>query len=81
MKFLTTEEMNLTDSIKSTTDNNVMPTLLECMNCNHYKGQHDLLCKVKCGFKPTSDVLRHRAIKDGKVDCPMLMFGLNWKNN
>ena len=57
----------------------VMPTLLECMNCKRYIGQHDLLCKVKCGFKPTSDALRHRVIKDGKVDCPMLMFGLNWK--
>ena len=56
------------------------PNLIQCMNCTHYGGLHELLSKVKCNFKPTSDDMRHRTIEENKlVDCPMLKFGLNWK--
>lgn len=56
----------------------VMPSLSQCMNCKHYSGTHNLLPKVKCNWKPTSDELRHRIIEDNYVDCPMPYYGLNW---
>jgi hypothetical protein len=56
----------------------VMPSLYQCMNCNHYNGLHDLLPKVKCKWKPTSDELRHRRIDENSVDCPLPYYGLNW---
>lgn len=56
----------------------VMPSFIQCTNCKHYNGVHDLLSKVKCGWKPTSDELRHRVIENDVVDCPMPYYGLNW---
>jgi hypothetical protein len=57
------------------------PILIQCMKCKHYRGLHELLTKVKCNFKPTSDDMRHRTIEDNNIiDCPMLKFGLDWRN-
>ena len=67
------------NSAKPTRNGIVMPTFMQCMDCKHYNGVHDLIPKVKCGWKPTSDELRHRPIEDNIVDCPMPYYGKNWK--
>lgn len=56
----------------------IMPSFIQCTNCKYYNGVHNLLPKVKCEWKPTSDELRHRAIEGDIVDCPMPYYGLNW---
>lgn len=57
----------------------IKPKVIDCMNCKNYKGLHPVLCKVVCGFKPTSDEMRHRSIEGDTVDCPMILFKLDWK--
>jgi hypothetical protein len=57
------------------------PSLLKCMDCKHYGGQHKLLTKVVCEWKPTSDTLHHRNVNpDGTVNCPKLLWGIDWKD-
>jgi hypothetical protein len=56
------------------------PELIKCMNCKYYNGLHEILSKVKCGFQPTSDDMRHRSIDNKLVDCPVYLWDLNWKD-
>ena len=55
------------------------PGLFDCMECSHFRGLHEILSKVICDFKPTSDDMKHRTIENNIVDCSMIKFGLDWR--
>lgn len=55
----------------------IKPTLIQCMKCKHFIGLHELLTKVKCNFKPTSDDMRYRTIEDKKEQVTIQKFTLN----